>query len=701
MMNMPMNLSIMVSVAGFGMTGGLLAVTIALASANSESQTVERMGVAYRAIVNGNGDEIKPDNVLTLREAIEVTNGKLIPSQLSAAEQAQLTPNGGMPVIGFNLPAGQTRIELQQLLPAVARTGTLIDGTTQPRYDKSRSATREIEVAIPVVEITPARGAEVLRGLTLVGNNIAVRGLSLYGFTSQHRSTALTPPADIFISHFAPPPNIDKQQPPANFAPYYPDDKAPRGIVIEQNWLGISPQGQSGVVPSAFGVSVFNGVGTQIRNNRIEQHDGSGIITSVNAQDSIVERNIIVGNGLAGMPDAIRLEGEIDRSQIRGNLMCGNDGAGVYLFKPNGSVKITGNDIRYNGRRLRRAAVYLTGSGHEVKDNQISHQAGSGVVVGAYPKSDRNVILDNRFDALEGLSIDLNAQENTYAQAWQTGDGPNPIRKGHFRHIETGNRSINAPDFIRDEFSSASSITGIAEPKARVDVYKIAMRSDFSHGPLSEPIAQVQADGDGKFSLDLTGKVNAGDRISATATDERGTSEPAINAAIGSWSAIEQAAIQRDVSDRAIPPCTTPPIQTPLPTVSPLPKKLQIPNRVHFALDQDFISPESSRVLDRIAAVLIQNPGIQIDLEGHTDPRASDDYNQDLGMRRARNVRRYLQSKGIDLTRMTLRSQGETRRVSRGNSPLDTARDRRVELIYRNSDGIELLTEETDLQPER
>ncbi len=653
----------------------------------------------YSTIVNTNADEIKPDNGLSLREAIALTNGELELSALSSAEQAQVKGGEGNSPIGFNLPAGQTRIELRSELPAIVRPGTIIDGTTQSGYNANLSPTREAMIPTPVVELTMAADAEVPRGLTIASDRVVVRGLSIYGFTARHRSTQTTPPADILISHSALPTETNKQNPPANFAPYYPNNVPPKNVLIEKNWLGIAPNGLPGASSSAFGVSVFHGEGTQIRNNRIESHDGSGIITSIAARETDIDRNIIVGNGLAGMPDAIRLEGDIDRSRIHGNLMCGNDGSGIYLFKPTGSVKINENDLRYNGRRLRRSAVYLTGSGHQVENNTISHQAGPGVVVGAYPKSQNNVITNNRFDALEGMSIDLNTQENTYVQAWQTGDGPNPKRKGDFRHLETGNAAINAPEFSQDEFANANIITGTAEPNAQIALYKVNPKADSHYGPLSTPIAQTTADATGKFTVNLSSSVGMGDRISATATDKRGTSEPAINAAIGSWSDIERTQMQRERRAEAIPPCTTPPDAPPVQPPE-IPAKLQVPTRVHFALDQDFISPASAQILDRVARVMAQYPNVVIDIEGHTDPRASNDYNKALGMRRAVSTRNYLLKQGVSANRMTLRSQGETQRITSGNSPIDTARDRRVELIYLNSEGLELIVEESDLQPE-
>lgn len=651
----------------------------------------------YKAIVTSNADEIKADNGLTFREAIALINGELKLENLSSAERSQVTPASEASTIGFNLPSGQTQIALKSELPSISIPGTTIDGTSQPGYDATKSATQEISIAIPVVELIPAANVDVLRGLTIISDRVTVRGLSIHGFSAAHKSTAMTPPADIFISHATPPPSIEKQKIPANFAPYYPDDVPPKNVIIENNWLGLSPIGKT-ERPSAFGISVFHGENTTIRRNRIEFHDGSAIITSVAATNTDISENIIVNNGLAGMPDAIRLEGNIDRSRIRNNLMCGNDGAGVYLFKPQGSIKISDNQIRYNGRRLRRSAIYLTGSGHEVTNNQISHQSGSGVVVGAYPRSDRNIITNNRFDSLEGLSIDLNAQQNTYVQAWQTGDGPNPKRKGSYRHLETGNAAIDSPEFKTDIFDNANVITGSAEPNSQIEIYKVQLNAEDDRGPLSQPIGQTTANGEGQFTVQLPGLVK-GDRISATATDpSKGTSEPAINAAIGVWNDVK---ISRNPT--AIPDCTTPPNTPNTPATPPppvLPIKLKAPTRIHFALDQDFISPVSAVILNRIATILNQYPGVSIELEGHTDPRANNDYNQALGMRRAMTARTYLLKQGISASRMTLRSLGETKRIANSNSKVDYARDRRVEIIYRDSDGFELTVEESDLQLE-
>jgi outer membrane protein OmpA-like peptidoglycan-associated protein len=98
--------------------------------------------------------------------------------------------------------------------------------------------------------------------------------------------------------------------------------------------------------------------------------------------------------------------------------------------------------------------------------------------------------------------------------------------------------------------------------------------------------------------------------------------------------------------------------------------------------------------------VLTENPSIIVQLQGHTDIRASDAYNLDLAARRARSVRNYLIRRGIAPERMTIRSFGERQLRTSGTTRLDHARNRRVELIYQDIRGIEVIVQEEDLQLE-
>ncbi|MTJ12413.1 OmpA family protein [Anabaena sp. UHCC 0187] len=664
-----------------------------------------------KIVVNSNQDgEIKADDTLTLREAISLINGTLKIEQLSNIEKAQVTPNQDSR-IEFNLPPQKTTIYLQEILPPLATPGLIIDGTTQPGYDSKKSPTAEINIPQPVVSITAANNAEVFRGLTITADNITIRGLSIYGFNSYHRDTASTPPADIFISNTFTHPHTIKLKSFVGEISETENNQPPKNVVIENNWLGILPDGKMPENTSAFGVSVFNSQGTIIKRNRISYHDGSAIITGWQATEMQIAENIIISNGLAGMPDAIRLDGNIDKSEITSNLICGNDGSGIYAFKPQGSTKIINNQIKSNGRRFRRAAIYLMGNDHQVNNNNISYQAGAGVVITSYPQSDRNIIENNKFSFLEGLSIDLNNQHNVGVDDFQNGDGPNPMRNSENRRLDTANGAINSPKFLSSEFflgiSSKVGIDGIAEPNSQVDIYRITGKSGY--GFLSQPLATTTADNQGKFSFNLD-NLQPGDRVSAIATlKQYGTSEPAYPAVIRPININKPIVINRKsrislpfpnclIPPRPNKPPITPPEITEIPNE---PIKLKVPKNIHFALDKYNISPASANILNKIAQVLRENPSIIVEIYGHTDKRASDQYNMKLGANRAKATRNYLIRQGIDPERMIIRSFGETELLTPGNSKLDHARNRRSEFIFKDIRGIEVIVQEEDLQLER
>ena len=508
--------------------------------------------------VNSNQDEIKPDENLTLREAILLTNGTLSTDKLSSSEKTQIQPASTNSRIEFNLPTGETTIQLNEVLPSITSPGVTIDGATQAGYDvlEPKNATSYVPPlpTRPVVAITSKNEKEVFRGLSITADNVTIRGLSLYGFTSKHQITASLPPSDIFIA------SSDTKN----------HTNPPKNVVIENNWLGITLDEKKPETTSAFGVSVFNAVGTIIKNNRISYHDGSAIITGFRGEATQIIDNVIIGNGLAGMPDAIRLDGQVNKTEIRTNLLCANDGSGIFLFKPGGSVQIKNNHIKYNGRRLRRAAVYLMGSNHQVTDNQITNQTGPGVVVTAFAQgssftngaSVRNLIQNNRFAFLEGLSIDLNTRGHVDVQDFQRGDGKNSIRTTENRRLDTGNAAINAPEFLAQEFLNIDGkvyLDGTAEPDSEVQTYRVY------DGALNKIITTVKADNKGKFGAVLD-NLQPGELISATATDARyGTSEPAYSALVTSTNLEEMALVRKNyellenrLEKTETPNCTTP-----------------------------------------------------------------------------------------------------------------------------------------------
>ena len=659
---------------------------------------------SFKVVVNSDRDLINPDEELTLREAIAIVNNTLTWGELSPTERERVTAiyRWDASRIEFDLPA-PVKIELESLLPPLIAPGLIVDGTSHPDYDPNNTATAEIPIPVPVVTLTPASGKQIFRGLTISGDRITVKGLSIYGFSQPHQPTDTTPGADIVVGSRLPIANPELKS-------YFPSEP-PLNVDILDNWLGLPPDESLQSIPSSFGIWLFDGENTRIQRNRIYHHGGSGILTSVAAEGMQIEENIIVGNGLTGMPHAIYLEGKIDESVISDNLLCGNDGSGVYLFKPEGAIDILRNQIKYNGRRVPSAGIYLIGNDHSVIENDISWQTGTGVTIAAYPQSDRNFIEQNTFHNLQGLSIDLNTRDHTEKPFFKLGDGSNPTRNSSNRKRDTANRSINAPEFLSQDFyliDGRVNIDGVAEPGSKVMLYLVdfgvlrqkaplAIQSKH-YGPLSQPVTETIADSKGKFSFTLD-NLAAGTTVSAIASKSGyGTSEPAMNALIQSLEG-ENPAIPHSIT---IPNCTTKPVakvsQPPVAIDAPKPEpiKLQVPTNIHFALDKSYISPASADILDRIATVLLKYPFLTVELQGHTDFRASNQYNLALSRRRAISTRNYLLQQGVEPERMTILPLGEAELKRSGNTILDHAYNRRVEVIFRDLRGADIILEEQD-----
>ncbi|HEY9382021.1 MAG TPA: OmpA family protein [Gemmatimonadales bacterium] len=105
----------------------------------------------------------------------------------------------------------------------------------------------------------------------------------------------------------------------------------------------------------------------------------------------------------------------------------------------------------------------------------------------------------------------------------------------------------------------------------------------------------------------------------------------------------------------------------------------ELGNVIHFDYDQDAIKPEDRPVLDAKADIMKANPALRIRISGHADDRGSDEYNLVLGNKRALAAKRYLESKGIDGSRIDVTSFGEERPVDAGANETAWAKNRRDE----------------------
>lgn len=102
---------------------------------------------------------------------------------------------------------------------------------------------------------------------------------------------------------------------------------------------------------------------------------------------------------------------------------------------------------------------------------------------------------------------------------------------------------------------------------------------------------------------------------------------------------------------------------------------------INFDFNSDVIKSESRSTLDKIAAVLNESKDMKMTIEGHTDNVGGESFNLSLSEKRAKSVKAYLTSQGIDEARLSTRGAGMTKPVSTNDTEAGRAQNRRVELV--------------------
>ena len=76
----------------------------------------------------------------------------------------------------------------------------------------------------------------------------------------------------------------------------------------------------------------------------------------------------------------------------------------------------------------------------------------------------------------------------------------------------------------------------------------------------------------------------------------------------------------------------------------------------------------------------LKSSGESVLITGHTDADGSDEYNMELGFKRANRAKAYLMDKGIPEDRITVESKGKSMPLSTNNTQEGRQKNRRVEL---------------------
>jgi len=100
---------------------------------------------------------------------------------------------------------------------------------------------------------------------------------------------------------------------------------------------------------------------------------------------------------------------------------------------------------------------------------------------------------------------------------------------------------------------------------------------------------------------------------------------------------------------------------------------------VNFDFNKSTLRPESLPILYNAAEILLNNPDIRVEIQGHTDNIGSESYNKKLSLERAQAVRNFLIAKGVAPNRMTAVGMGESNPIMDNSTPEGRQLNRRIE----------------------
>lgn len=115
-----------------------------------------------------------------------------------------------------------------------------------------------------------------------------------------------------------------------------------------------------------------------------------------------------------------------------------------------------------------------------------------------------------------------------------------------------------------------------------------------------------------------------------------------------------------------------------LPPAERLDKAIEIGfETVYFEFDSYVLTDEARAHLKQLADAMKVNPGVRIQIEGHSDERGSNEYNLALGQKRAQAIKEFLVNEGISNDALTTASAGEEKPAESGSNESAWAKNRR------------------------
>jgi outer membrane protein OmpA-like peptidoglycan-associated protein len=108
---------------------------------------------------------------------------------------------------------------------------------------------------------------------------------------------------------------------------------------------------------------------------------------------------------------------------------------------------------------------------------------------------------------------------------------------------------------------------------------------------------------------------------------------------------------------------------------------VEFSSNILFGFDKADLSAEAKTNLDKLVTVLNEYADTNIEIQGHTDDKGTEAYNQTLSERRAKTVSDYLLTKSIASSRVTVKGFGETTPKYDNLTEDGRAQNRRVDFL--------------------
>jgi OmpA-OmpF porin, OOP family len=108
---------------------------------------------------------------------------------------------------------------------------------------------------------------------------------------------------------------------------------------------------------------------------------------------------------------------------------------------------------------------------------------------------------------------------------------------------------------------------------------------------------------------------------------------------------------------------------------------------VLFDTNAATLKPGADLALDRLAKYLLAHPQTKLLIEGHTDSRGSEEYNEALSQRRAEAVANALIDRGVPADSLRAVGRGKDYPVATNTTAAGRQQNRRVEIVFSDSSG--------------